>query len=34
MKKYIEAMGGRLRIDVNLPTGKYIGFNVLNENGS
>jgi DNA-binding XRE family transcriptional regulator len=28
MKKYVEAMGGKLRIDVELPTGKYIGFNV------
>lgn len=28
MKKYIEAMGGKLRIDVELPTGKHIGFNV------
>jgi hypothetical protein len=27
MKKY-EAMGGKLRIDVELPTGKHIGFNV------
>jgi hypothetical protein len=22
MKKYVEAMGGKLRIDVELPTGK------------
>ena len=28
MKKYDEAMGGKLRIDVELPTGKHIGFNV------
>ena len=28
MKKYVEAMGGNLRIDVELPTGKHIGFNV------
>ena len=28
MKKYVEAMGGKLRIDVELPTGKHIGFNV------
>jgi predicted transcriptional regulator len=27
-KKYVEAMGGKLRIDVELPTGKHIGFNV------
>ncbi|MGV2482295.1 UNVERIFIED_CONTAM: transcriptional regulator, partial [Salmonella enterica subsp. enterica serovar Weltevreden] len=26
--KYVEAMGGKLRIDVQLPTGKHIGFNV------
>lgn len=28
MKKYVEAMGGKLRIDVELPTGKHIGFDV------
>ena len=28
MKKYVEAMGGKLRIDVELPSGKHIGFNV------
>ena len=28
MKKYVEAMGVKLRIDVELPTGKHIGFNV------
>jgi predicted transcriptional regulator len=28
MKKYVEAMGKKLRIDVELPTGKHIGFNV------
>ena len=28
MKKYVEAMGGKLRIDVELPTGKHIGVNV------
>ena len=28
MKKYVEAIGGKLRIDVELPTGKHIGFNV------
>ncbi|MFX7283800.1 transcriptional regulator, partial [Acinetobacter baumannii] len=26
--KYVEAMGGKLRIDVELPTGKHIGFNL------
>lgn len=28
MKRYVEAMGGTLRIDVELPTGKHIGFTV------
>ena len=28
MKKYVEAMGGKLRIDEELPTGKHIGFTV------
>ena len=28
IKKYVEAMGGKLRIDVELPTGKHIEFNV------
>lgn len=28
MKKYVEGMGGKLRIDVELPTGKHIGFDV------
>ncbi len=28
MKKYVEAMGSKLRIDVEVPTGKHIGFNV------
>ena len=28
IKKYVEAMGGKLRIDVELPTGKHIGFNI------
>ena len=28
MKHYVEAMGGKRRIDVELPTGKHIGFNV------
>ena len=28
IKKYVEAMGGKLRIDVELPTGKHIGFKV------
>lgn len=28
MKKYVEAMGGKLRIDVELPTGQHILFNV------
>lgn len=28
MKNYVEAIGDKLRIDVELPTGKHIGFNV------
>lgn len=28
IKRYVETMGGKLRIDVELPTGKHIGFNV------
>ncbi|MDO7440027.1 helix-turn-helix transcriptional regulator [Acinetobacter baumannii] len=28
IKKYVEAMGGKLRIDIELPTGKHIGFNL------
>ena len=28
MKHYVEAMGGKLRVDVELPTGRHIGFNV------
>lgn len=28
MKKYVEGMGGKLRIEVELPTGEHIGFKV------
>ncbi len=28
MKRYIEAMGGRMSIDIELPTGKHVGFNI------
>lgn len=28
LKRYVETMGGKLRIDVELPTGKHIGFRV------
>ena len=28
MKRYVEAMGGKLRVDVELPTGWHVGFNV------
>jgi predicted transcriptional regulator len=28
-KKYVEAMGGKLRIDVELPTGKHIGIQCI-----
>jgi predicted transcriptional regulator len=28
LKRYVEALGGHLRLDVELPGGKHIGFNV------
>jgi hypothetical protein len=28
LKRYIEAMGGKLRIDVELPDGKHIAFDI------
>lgn len=28
MKRYVEAMGGKMSIDIELPTGKHVGFNV------
>lgn len=28
LKRYVESMGAKLRIDVELPTGKHIGFNI------
>ena len=28
MKRYVEAMGGKLRVDVELPTGRHVGFYV------
>lgn len=28
MKRYIEAAGGKMRIDIELPSGKHLGFNV------
>ncbi|AKG07710.1 hypothetical protein AAX05_05410 [Moraxella bovoculi] len=28
LKRYVETMGGKLRIDVELPTGKHVGFNI------
>ena len=28
IKRYVEAMGGKMSIDIELPTGKHIGFNV------
>ena len=28
MKRYVEAMGGKLRVDVELPTGRHVSFNV------
>lgn len=26
LKRYVETMGGKLRLDIELPTGKHIGF--------
>lgn len=26
IKNYVETMGGKLRLDIELPTGKHIGF--------
>ena len=28
IKKYVEEMGGKLRLDVELPTGKHVGFSI------
>lgn len=28
LKRYVETMGGKVRIDVELPTGKHIGFKI------
>ncbi|OBU16509.1 transcriptional regulator [Photobacterium aquimaris] len=28
IKRYIEAMGGKMSINIELPTGKHVGFNV------
>lgn len=28
LKRYIEAMGGTMKIDVKLPTGEHLAFNV------
>ena len=28
IKRYVEAMVGRMSIDIELPTGKHVGFNV------
>lgn len=28
MKRYVEAAGGKLRIDIELPTGQHVGFNI------
>ena len=27
-KRYVEAMGGKMSINIELPTGKHVGFNV------
>ncbi len=28
IKRYVEAMGGKMSIDIELPTGKHVGFNI------
>ena len=28
MKRYVEAAGGKMRIDIELPNGKHVGFNI------
>ena len=28
MKRYVESMGGRLSISIELPTGKHVGFSL------
>lgn len=28
IKRYVETMGGKLRIDIELPTGKHVGFTI------
>ena len=28
IKRYIESMGGKMSINIELPTGKHVGFNV------
>ena len=28
IKRYIEVMGGKMSINIELPTGKHVGFNV------
>ena len=28
LKRYIEAMGGKMSTNIELPTGKHVGFNV------
>jgi len=28
LKRYVEAMGGTLRLDIELPDGKHVGFRV------
>ncbi|OOO79700.1 transcriptional regulator [Shigella sonnei] len=28
LKRYVEAMGGKLSLDVELPTGKRVAFNI------
>lgn len=28
LKRYVEAMGGKMRIDIELPNGKHFGFSI------
>lgn len=28
LKKYVEAMGGKLSLDVEMPDGRHLGFNI------
>lgn len=28
LKRYVESMGGKLRLDIELPNGRHVGFNI------